>query len=494
VKRRMNPVLVGILGALLALALGVVDFARAEDEDVDITNASWTCTSEVDIDLVRVTINDGSSNDAIRLGQNCSGRIGRIEVTTNGLDGVKVLNSGTVASNLTIEGGFIRCTNPASASADGIQAMGGTNIVFQKLRVHCGDGDDSVIAQFHVAKGGSNASTPTGIVCEDCHLGPDGTKTVLLGESVSSGIRETVVCPGDNQDFDIETGATTPVDSGNQIVAETDPICDWDGPDCSLADATRCVPGSTLAYTDQRWTCNAAVSSYGTLPVKVVLDYTATSDDHGAFLGADCSGDSDPDTIDLILDVRGDGKTYGPGLDAVRVSNASPGASHLQITGSADCGRQGAGADGVYGTGDDGHQDGVQAIGGTDITWVDFEVGDYDAGIATCQGAGGGMFYSGSATAEPDDMHVLRGSYIACNTAIRDEGGDGTIHGAKGRSGRYDESTGLCMVPEPCTGTRCGEPYFSPRACDLDNLAVVDTDVYCEHWNDETLVWEEETS
>src|SRR3990167_2028288 len=41
---------------------------------------NWTCTGPVDLDLVRIT-NPGGSNDALRLGQNCSGRIGRVELS-----------------------------------------------------------------------------------------------------------------------------------------------------------------------------------------------------------------------------------------------------------------------------------------------------------------------------------------------------------------------------------------------------------------------------
>ncbi len=227
----------GVIVAMCALApivvVAAVERAGAASppQTVEVTNSSWTCsTANVDYDLVRVTISNASNNDAIRLGQNCSGRIGRIEVTTNGADGVKVRNSGTVANNLVIESGFIRCTGaPTGAHQDGIQAMGGTDIRFRHLRIFGGDGNDNVNAQFFVAEGGSGASTPTNVVCEMCQLGPDGSHTALIGdESVSSGLLYSVACPGDNQDIVIESAATTPVNTGNQVVSAADPICTYE--------------------------------------------------------------------------------------------------------------------------------------------------------------------------------------------------------------------------------------------------------------------------
>jgi hypothetical protein len=228
---RGRIIAVVVLCALAAVVVAVVERAGAASppQTVEVTNASWTCSSTVDYDLVRVTINNGSNNDAIRLGQNCSGRIGRIEVTTNGTDGVKVLNSGTVAHDLVVESGFIRCTgSPTGSHQDGIQAMGGTDILFRHLRIFCGDGDDSVNAQFFVTEGGSGASTPTGIICELCVLGPDGSRAAMIGsESISSGLVYSVACPGDNFDIQFDEDATTPVDIGNQVVESTDPICTY---------------------------------------------------------------------------------------------------------------------------------------------------------------------------------------------------------------------------------------------------------------------------
>ena len=100
-----------------------------------------------------------------------------------------------------------------------------------------------------------------------------------------------------------------------------------------------------------------------------------------------CAGDANPQSIDLIVDVRGDGRTHGPGTDAIKVRLEAGYDGGIQLTGHADCGPKHDSA---------AHQDGVQLQGGRDITFVDFTIGDYDGGRSTCQGAGGAFFYSGA--------------------------------------------------------------------------------------------------
>ena len=76
--------------------------------------------------------------DAVRLDQNCSGRIGRVEVDTWTADGIKVQNRGTVAHDLVIESGYVKCHDVAgSYHQDGIQAMGGHRLTFRNLAVDC---------------------------------------------------------------------------------------------------------------------------------------------------------------------------------------------------------------------------------------------------------------------------------------------------------------------------------------------------------------------
>lgn len=244
-----------------------------------------------------------------------------------------------------------------------------------------------------------------------------------------------------------------------------------------MANTSGCAPGSTLGYTNQTWTCDRPLSSYGALPVKVVLDFTNNNTMFGARLNAGCTGDSNPATIDLILDVRGNGQTRGTGDDAVRIMNESPGAHDIQITGRADCGKRQSGA----------HQDGIHAIGGTNITFVDFTIGDYDGGVATCMGAGGVVFYSGDGGTQPRNMQIIRGSYIGCNHALLNgnpPNSTGSVRDARFRTGRIVVSQGICVDAN-------GSPYNSSPPCIMpSNFAR--SNLTCQRWSQSRGRWEDQ--
>ena len=248
-----------------------------------------------------------------------------------------------------------------------------------------------------------------------------------------------------------------------------------------MADTSGCVPGTTVSFTNKHWVCSSPVSSYGKLPVKVVLDFTfnyVPPQGGGVVqLSNGCTGDADANTIDLILDVRGNGKTRGAGDDAIRISVSSPGAKNLQITGKANCGKKQGG----------GHQDGIQALGGTSITFADFEIGDHDTGYATCQGAGGAVFYSNGGTTSPKNMRIVRGKYIACNRAVKD-GNDtatGSIQNAK--FGRTGTSNTVPSVPGLCQDGS-GGPYATAPS-DFDNPNVTQSGNTVQYWNKATQSW-----
>ena len=156
------------------------------------------------------------------------------------------------------------------------------------------------------------------------------------------------------------------------------------------------------------------------------MNYTRNYNGFGVRLDAGCVGDG-TNAIDLVLSINGDGRTYGPQEDAIRVMNELPGASNLQISGYANCGRKEI---------TEIHQDGIQVLGGTNITWVDFRVGNYDAGLSTCQGAGGAFFYSMTST----NTRIQGGKFIACNHSLLAGAGSGSVSGASFRSGRNDGS------------------------------------------------------
>ena len=212
--------------------------------------------------------------------------------------------------------------------------------------------------------------------------------------------------PGDDR-IDARDGQVDTIACGTgRDTIQQDPI-DKRASDCPAACTvdvtTGCTPRTTLSFTDETWTCSRPLARYGKLPIKVIATFTNNLTRFGVRLDPGCTGDRDPSTIDLILDVRGDGQTYGTADDAIRITNASPGASNIQITGHADCGKKQSAF----------HQDGIHAIGGTNITFVDFTIGDWNTGVATCQGAGGAVFYSGATGVAPRNMTVIRGRYIS---------------------------------------------------------------------------------
>ena len=198
------------------------------------------------------------------------------------------------------------------------------------------------------------------------------------------------------------------------------------------------------------------------LPLRVTMLYTTMfvpPNGGGAVqLDTGCVGDG-TNATDLVLDIRGDGRTHGPGDDAIRIMNDLPGASNLQIEGRADCGRKVGAA----------HQDGVHVLGGTNITFRNFQIGNYDAGLATCQGAGGAFFYSGAS----NNTRVEGGKYIACNHSLFAGWSGGHVTGAMFRSGRVDGTDPVC------SGYAGSDPCMGPEY----NRSVTVSGLTCQYWN-----------
>ena len=222
--------------------------------------------------------------------------------------------------------------------------------------------------------------------------------------------------------------------------------------------------GTTLTFTDTYWRCTRPIREYAVngLPLRVVMKYTrmyVPPNGAGAVqLGTGCFGDG-TNATDLVLDIQGDGRTYGPGDDAIRIMNAHPGASNLQIEGRANCGRKVGAA----------HQDGVQVLGGTNVTFRNFQIGNYDAGLATCQGAGGAFFFSGDST----NTRVEGGKFIACNHSLFAGWNGGHVQGAMFRSGRTDGTDPVC------TGYSASHPCMGPQMSRSITVAALT----CQGWN-----------
>ena len=185
---------------------------------VVLVDRTWTCTGPVNIPLVRVTMRAGA--DAIHLREDCSGRIGRIEVDTWTLDGMKVNAPAPAAHDLVIEGGYIRChDSEPNAHQDGIQAMGGSRIRLVGLELNCNSGPN---AQLFIAA--ANGGRPTDIVCEGCFLGSGAGSSLFIATSTRSGARNTLICPGRFSPIRIQ-GADEPVNTGNTVLPASDSRC-----------------------------------------------------------------------------------------------------------------------------------------------------------------------------------------------------------------------------------------------------------------------------
>jgi hypothetical protein len=185
-----------------------------------LVDRPFRCRGRVDLNLVRVTMRTANS-DAIVLEENCTGRIGRVEVETWTADGIKVQNGGRVAHDLVIESGYVRCHEVADgAHQDGIQVMGGSRLTFRELRIDCLGN-----ANLFLSKGGLGASTPTDVVCEDCVLGPHSSQTLFYADSVRSGARSTTICTGRFRAVRVEPDARAIVEEGNTVLSRDDPAC-----------------------------------------------------------------------------------------------------------------------------------------------------------------------------------------------------------------------------------------------------------------------------
>jgi hypothetical protein len=183
---------------------------------------SWTCTGPVNLDLVKVTMRN-VADDAIHLRENCTGRIGRIEVETWQYDGVKINAPQPVAHDLVIEGGYIRCyAHGPVGHQDGVQIMGGERITFRNVEINCNSEPNS---QFYPSALSNNP--PTDVVCENCLLGTGAATTLFIDESVRSGARNSLICPARfrNRTIFIAPGAQDPVDEGNRILPTGDRRC-----------------------------------------------------------------------------------------------------------------------------------------------------------------------------------------------------------------------------------------------------------------------------
>jgi hypothetical protein len=165
---------------------------------VSLVNQEWVCDGPVNLASVTVRMTPAYTGgrrggDAVHLESGCTGRIGKLTVTTSIADGVKVADG---AHDLTIGGGSIRCLAKLPVMhQDGIQVMGGDRITFRNLRVDCGRWDQKLInSNLFIREAGRSTSPPTDVLCVGCYLGPAAAHTVTIRRSIRSGVVDSTLC------------------------------------------------------------------------------------------------------------------------------------------------------------------------------------------------------------------------------------------------------------------------------------------------------------
>jgi hypothetical protein len=191
-------------------------------------------------------------------------------------------------------------------------------------------------------------------------------------------------------------------------------------------------PAGTVIVTDRPWNCTGALSAFGALPIKVVstIANASANDNDNAVSLRGCSGDGDPATIDLILDIRGNRGAIGTSYDAVRIGQN---AHDLVVTGNAECGARSSNPS--------IHQDVVQALSGNRIEFRDFTSGNPETGDWSCWGAGGGWYITWANAGIPTELICLRCRLATFNQNLRI--GESVRSGARDSVFGYSRSYGI---------------------------------------------------
>lgn len=223
-----------------------------------------------------------------------------------------------------------------------------------------------------------------------------------------------------------ETVVSTQTVTVTETVTTTAPTTT--APPTTTTDPDPDPDGTVIALVNERFVCTGPLSNLGELPI--ILEQTVMNSSPAAThiqglidLRSGCAGDGNPDTIDLIIHQYGNGSTIGAASDGLILRLGS---HDLNITGFIDCGNITPGA----------HQDGLDLRGGRDITFEDFEIGDWDTQTPTCHGAGGlyyvSAFQNGGPTGNDDPNYLTNVLCIRCKMV----GSKGATDPNVGQAGR----------------------------------------------------------
>jgi len=153
------------------------------------------------------------NSDAVHLHDGCTGRIGKLTIVQYQGDAVKI---GEGVHDLSVDSGSIRCAGRADGKhQDGIQVMGGRDVVLRDLDVRC---DTANNAALFINQGTNSAEAPTNVVCDGCFLS-GGNITVRIYGSVRSGVRNSQIVSGHLSPLRVsKDSAVDPVNVGNTIL------------------------------------------------------------------------------------------------------------------------------------------------------------------------------------------------------------------------------------------------------------------------------------
>lgn len=110
---------------------------------------------------------------------------------------------------------------------------------------------------------------------------------------------------------------------------------DTDSARSEAASSSRAAlaPGRVIR-TRRSWECTGRLRRYGRLPIKVISNMPNPGNGDAIRL-IGCRGDGNRHTVDLILDVNGNGRGRGTAFDAVRIGYDT---RDLVVTGDVECG------------------------------------------------------------------------------------------------------------------------------------------------------------
>jgi hypothetical protein len=352
-----------LLVALLACLL-LLPSALAGPGDVVVMDGTtpYVCNQEVHLDLLKVNFTQtqpGQNNqEAVVIEAGCSGstfeRV-EIDVYSDGT-GIRFQNPvAGAASDVTIGGGYVALRDEnMNAAQYGVFVMGGTDIRLENL--HVWGIDPSFTQALRIAKSGSGAGVPTNVICDGCILGGGAnSKTVVIGESDSSGILNSYACPDDTNYYGeaitVLASAVNPINPGigqlgeNFEPADSDPHCKatdirdsgleagstfadgWTAEESGTLTAAWTYPdadarsGETAARVDvSSWTSGRAYFSTAAgyeIPVAGSTEYTASAWVKG--------------TIPSFR-WHASWKVSGTWIDANQTYAATPGSTYSQLT------------------------------------------------------------------------------------------------------------------------------------------------------------------